>query len=92
MPPEPSTPRVDDIFNGFSFTSPLKDVTNEEDNDEEVASDDPYEDIELMRKTLAKLPPPKPPPRSTFMVNKNVAENIYSDVKENVINKIKLFK
>ena len=87
VPPEPSTLKVDDIFDGFSFSSPLKDVSNDdEDDDEDEASDDPYEDIELMRKKLTKLAPPQPPPRSTLMVNKIAVENIYSDVGENVTN------
>ena len=78
--PDPVPRRVDDIFTGFSFSSPLKDLSSDVTDHKR---EDPYEDIELIKNNI-----PQPTPRRSLMVNNSVSErtdvtgNIFRDVRE----------
>ena len=70
--PEPVTQQGEDIFAGFSFSSPLKEEFSADVN----KRDDPYEQIELTnRKNII----PQPAPRRLLT---KPQEHIYSDVSE----------
>ena len=69
--PEPVTKPGEDIFAGFSFSSPLKEEFSVDVNKRE----DPYEQIELTRKNII----PQPAPRRSLT---KPLEHIYSDVSD----------
>ena len=71
--PEPVTTRVEDIFAGFSFSSPLKDVSSDV---TQHKREDPYEQIELTKRRDI----PQPAPRRSL--TKQPPEHIYSDVSD----------
>ena len=64
LTPEPSAAKVDDIFSGFSFSSPLTDVIDDNFNDSS-------EDIESIKLNLAKL--------SVSSHSKTIAQNSFSN-------------
>ena len=68
--PEPVT-KSEDIFAGFSFSSPLKEFSAFENKRE-----DPYEQIELTRNNII----PQPAPRRSL--TQEPQEHIYSDVSD----------
>ena len=85
--PEPVTARVDDIFTGFSFSSPLSELTTSDDSNnirentvKKKSSDyDPYENIELVKTTtmLNKTPASR--------TEENVRNNNISEEEEDVL-------